>query len=284
MQAQALLSCAAVVAQGSRRACAMCDAEVFSTSLTCGRRCGNRLAQWSRAARSGAERARSCERCAASFVMRLPSGRARAGLSREGRFCSRRCAHAARIREKPPRPLVNCRGCGSLFEPRTRCHQLCSGTCRDQEARATETARAVAKKPLASRSCKSCNKLFTPIYGNKRRLFCSAPCLRRHTRRDSGKTHRKRARLAGVVYETVNRLKVFERDGWRCQVCGSATPKRLIGSINDRAPELDHRVPIALGGGHTYENVQCACRSCNSRKGGHTIAGQLNLFPLPIAA
>jgi len=42
------------------------------------------------------------------------------------------------------------------------------------------------------------------------------------------------------------------------------------------APELDHIVPIAAGGSHTYSNVACACKKCNIKKSSKPL-GQLNL-------
>lgn len=132
------------------------------------------------------------------------------------------------------------------------------------------------------RPCKCCGVSFVPEYGNKRRSYCSAKCLRKATDRpDHGKNHRKRARHFKVTYEPVNRLRVFERDGWKCQVCGRKTPKRLMGTCEPSAPELDHRVPMVMGGGHTWDNVQCACRACNGAKGGTAIKGQMPLFANP---
>ena len=46
------------------------------------------------------------------------------------------------------------------------------------------------------------------------------------------------------------------------------------GTCDPRAPELDHIVPLALGGAHVPENVQDACRACNSAKGA-TDRGQI---------
>jgi hypothetical protein len=43
-----------------------------------------------------ARRQRQCQHCGGGFVARNPSGAARAGKVREGRFCSRTCAIAAR--------------------------------------------------------------------------------------------------------------------------------------------------------------------------------------------
>lgn len=95
--------------------------------------------------------------------------------------------------------------------------------------------------------------------------------------RFGGGKYRHRARKFGVSYEPVNRLKVFERDGWRCQICHRPTPKKLCGSFDDRAPELDHIVPLSKGGEHSYRNVQCACRKCNGAK-SDSVYGQLYLF------
>ena len=52
----------------------------------------------------------------------------------------------------------------------------------------------------------------------------------------------------------LNRRAVFARDGSQCQYCGSD------------AESIDHVVPRAKGGTHTWENVVAACRPCNVRK------------------
>jgi hypothetical protein len=52
------------------------------------------------------------------------------------------------------------------------------------------------------------------------------------------------------------RVSVFERDAYRCVVCGSH--KSLCA---------DHIYPESLGGQATFENLQTLCRVCNSKKG-----------------
>lgn len=90
-------------------------------------------------------------------------------------------------------------------------------------------------------------------------------------------SHRSRARRFGVEFDpTVSSIRVFERDGWRCRICGTKTPQRLRGTFKDNAPELDHVVPLSIGGGHTWSNVQCACRKCNIEKGARAL-GQIGL-------
>jgi 5-methylcytosine-specific restriction endonuclease McrA len=87
--------------------------------------------------------------------------------------------------------------------------------------------------------------------------------------------HRDRARYHGVAYEPVDRVKVFERDGYRCRLCGIKTKGEVPAPT---APTLDHIIPMAQGGDHVYLNVQCACYRCNSLKGARAANDQLLLM------
>ena len=57
----------------------------------------------------------------------------------------------------------------------------------------------------------------------------------------------------------VNRREVLRRDHHTCQYCGSR--KQLT---------LDHVIPRAQGGQHTWDNVVTACAPCNAKKGART--------------
>lgn len=211
------------------------------------------------------------------------------------RFCSRECygldlipadlarRRAERVREKRSIPKVivvrhcSCAVCGALFDSRyVRKH--CTAACALKAARSRYVRRP---RTLARRSCLRCGKQFVGRAdggrGSKGQIFCSIGCNDRY--HCAGGSNRKRARHYGVAYEPIKTVDVLERDSWRCQICGRCTPKRLRGSHDDRAPELDHRVPMVLGGTHTWDNVQCACRRCNQRKHGTRIAGQMQLLP-----
>ncbi len=69
----------------------------------------------------------------------------------------------------------------------------------------------------------------------------------------------------GVAYESVNPYTVFERDGWTCRHCEYVTPEWLRG-LGAEGPTLDHILPLAKGGAHSYANTQCLCSACNSKK------------------
>ncbi len=57
----------------------------------------------------------------------------------------------------------------------------------------------------------------------------------------------------------LNRRNLFARDGHRCQYCGDRFATSDLS--------IDHVVPQSRGGDNTWENLVCACVSCNSRKG-----------------
>lgn len=59
-----------------------------------------------------------------------------------------------------------------------------------------------------------------------------------------------------------NRRNIFARDNNQCQYCGKKLP------LTDLT--LDHVVPRSQGGKSTWENIVCACLTCNIRKGGRT--------------
>lgn len=71
---------------------------------------------------------------------------------------------------------------------------------------------------------------------------------------------KRRARLAQVAYEPIDRNVIFAYDDYRCVYCGSA--ENLT---------LDHIVPVAKGGAHIEDNLVTACLHCNISKGMKTL-------------
>lgn len=66
--------------------------------------------------------------------------------------------------------------------------------------------------------------------------------------------------------ENINRLMVFERDGWICNLCKLPIDSTLR-LPDPMAATLDHVIPITLGGEHTYRNIKAAHAQCNFSKG-----------------
>ena len=155
----------------------------------------------------------------------------------------------------------------------------CSDDCEKLATKAATVRYGIATKVLKPRPCKECSKQFTPEYGNKKRTFCSDECGRKYGRRVGKASRRARKASAGRI-DRIDPIKVFERDGWKCHLCKKHTPRELRGTIKNMAPELDHIIPLAQGGSHTWDNVACACRKCNGAKGSQLIGQQM----LPVFA
>lgn len=127
------------------------------------------------------------------------------------------------------------------------------------------------------RPCPTCGQ---PIGHGLYRRYCSPSCyvvnpesVRRSRRASKA---RRRAVERGAEAERFDPMEVLARDGWHCHICGVSTPRRLRGTYDDRAPELDHIIPLASGGQHTRLNTACACRRCNIAKSDKPL-GQLRL-------
>lgn len=60
-----------------------------------------------------------------------------------------------------------------------------------------------------------------------------------------------------------NRIKVFERDDYKCHYCGK--------QLTRFSATLDHIQPVSKGGGNSYDNLVTSCLHCNSRRGNRPV-------------
>lgn len=220
----------------------------------------------------------ACHKEATCFWCEIAFKPKRAGRTK---FCSRDCAFEFKTAKAAlPAPPVarvfmgKCEQCASRFRADNPA-SLCSEECKKERARQAWAKAAVENYVPKQIICQECGQTHTTTYGNKSRVYCGIKCLRRATRRVSKNARDARERAAFV--ERVNPMKVFERDGWRCHLCGCKTPRRLRGTYDDRAPELEHIVPLSKGGEHSYRNTACSCRKCNQEESDQAI-GQMLLF------
>jgi hypothetical protein len=219
----------------------------------------------------------ACSYCGKAFKAKQP---------RYTTYCSRDCCfeHRAALRQErasdtdADREQLGCAVCGNSLQPLQR--RLCGRReCRLEDGR--RRARDAYRRKHVDRpaiACAECNAVFVPRYAFRRQRFCSRKCTDRYLSRIY--RAKRRALERGADAELVDPIKVFERDGWRCHMCRVRTPRYLRGTIEDRAPELDHIVPFGAKDGqrgrHRYDNVACACRKCNRAKGARPL-GQLRL-------
>lgn len=272
--ADAVFTCEEVLAPyRNGTICAVCSlpfTAMKSGAKYCSQSCRERRPRPDRKPRaSGKHRIeqRSCKACSGIFAAKTDNDRM---------FCADQCRlDWASIKKAINDPAAHrvyrckCEGCSVRFE-RAYHVRYCSKECN-----ARAIGKAATKHLRTERVCPECNKTHTPSYGRSQRIYCSNECAKKHNKR-VGRLKGKAKRRAAVV-ERVDPIKVFERDGWRCHLCGCKTPRRLRGTFDPSAPELDHIVPIARGGDHSYINTACACRQCNGAK-SDSIIGQMLLF------
>lgn len=152
-------------------------------------------------------------------------------------------------------------------EPVGRAVNYCSDCYRTI---GTNTGKKIHKP--AVRTCIHCSTEFNASAGMAR--VCLACAEKNHKRlRNIYKTKR-RAIERGTEAENIDKYQVFHRDNWRCKDCGRKVQKKRI--YDDNAAELDHIIPLAKGGTHTWDNVQTLCRKCNQTKSDNAI-GQLRI-------
>lgn len=243
---------------GLYRSCLLCGL-LFRTkrtdNLCCSKSCSNVMF------RTKAKPECICSQCGKAYVPKK---------SDRTTFCSRDCAFAHKSKNSEAYAKWNqvriavsrvCSVCGrSLNSSRSlRCED-----CHKQRARDQAHSLSASRHVVTVRLCKQCGGEFVSEYGSKRRVFCSYHCQIKYDRRVTNA--KRRARQRGVAYESIDPIAVFERDGWRCHICGEMTLPFLRGSFEPDAPELDHVVALANGGAHIQGNVACSHRRCNQAK------------------
>ena len=182
--------------------------------------------------------------------------------------------------QKPQRPKRQSRwatcstsDCHNI--PTKKRARLCSACLHDaQVANLPNTWRNFGKP------CATCSK---PV-GRWRQKTCSVECQKelcrvspthRNTRRKQRASRQARKRKAFV--ENVDVMVLLQWQQGRCYHCDNKI------RIDKQAPHpksltLDHLIPLALGGPHSYANTVASCWNCNcSIKGVRAIGEQLKL-------
>lgn len=235
------------------------------------------------------ERLRECAAsdCSVVFVLaRHPNG----GWTRK-RFCSARCQgrekrrkpdyqEAERRRNRRRQMYITRRGrevrernrdWGSWWEAQRRREDRADLNRKADSGPCCRLRQRPRPRHFLGGYCSECD---VPFVAWDKKGNYSSRCSR-CTKARWRETHYARAARHGARFDVVDPRLIFERDGWRCQLCGRKTVAEW-GS--KRSATLDHIVPMACGGDHVRENLQCACWSCNSRKGHRAANDQLILI------
>lgn len=192
-----------------------------------------------------------------------------------------------KCRKRSARRWISCEFCGARGLVTTLASgRFCSQQCAQRHNAGWSTSTSLVHVPRIPRSftpehctsgrlfvagcCRRCGDQFT-ILDQLENRYCSRRCMR------SDAKERRRARKLDAFVEDVIRVEIFERDGWRCQICRRKVDRNKVFP-HPRSPTIDHIIPLAKGGTHEPRNVQTACFLCNSRKGDRFGGDQLRLL------
>jgi 5-methylcytosine-specific restriction endonuclease McrA len=187
----------------------------------------------------------------------------------------------------PAHGIGTCSWCGDWYGRSYPQQSTCSPKCGSQ-------LRALGPIPAAKyraeyRRCTVCNEEFQTTM--KRRKYCGKAICKGRGRpwtpqglkepyASKSRYVQLRRAAEAVGDRTLTTLTIYEKAGGVCAACGIDTlhPQTPRGERSRRRfnwATLDHIVPLSQGGGHTWDNAQLLCLSCNSRKSHTDRAKQL---------
>ena len=148
---------------------------------------------------------------------------------------------------------------------------------REHDARIKAEQRAMKEADLISRQlterlaihvCKNCGREYCiEVTGYNSGQYCSEKCAKRWAMRV--KNDRRLRKMKTREHDTdITLEKLFGRDGGVCYLCGKQCDWSDVtdGNAGDNYPSIDHVIPIAKGGTHTWKNIRLAHRRCNWEK------------------
>lgn len=191
-----------------------------------------------------------------------------------GKYCSRPCAYAGRAITRAAKAAEE----KALREAEKHAQFMLWVAERTALDAAQQQAKEEAKK---IKHCVMCVGEYDCTEVAHSAPVCSIPCLADYKKRKrvtnrkapsrraykSASKAKRRMLEANTAVDRVDPVAVFNRDQWRCYICGIHTPRANRGLNLPDSPELEHVVSLADGGAHTWGNLACACRSCNGLKG-----------------
>ena len=207
---------------------------------------------------------------------------------KQSKYCSNDCYNSVRSRGLPKKSV--CKNCGITFEcgrgnKGVFCSKQCSGRYslaviaeRKRKAQEEQLEFKRLKKEVKEqlkeikqrierleniikhrKTCGECGKNFIAKHANS--MYCSKKCRSRNkTRKEDRRIYKN-----GKPDLSITLTKLYLRDKGICQICGRHINFDCDSNSN-HYPSIDHIKPIAKGGLHSWDNVQLACRICNSRK------------------
>lgn len=222
------------------------------------------------------------------------------------KYCSQNCAdEARRIRNRERWREANpgwndgtnkvCEWCGKSYEVKPKyasqsrfCSDECQQTWYSREIRGhgsweeyqeerdkqkeerLEKLEEERKAKIKTKECSECGQPFETIQPNQ--LTCSKECGRLRKNRLRRYYKEERYNEENLIDKDITVKVLYKRDKGICYICGGKCDFKDHTQINGHFtagpnyPSIDHVIPIARGGMHTWDNVKLAHHYCNSTK------------------
>jgi 5-methylcytosine-specific restriction endonuclease McrA len=148
----------------------------------------------------------------------------------------------------------------------------CSKPCRSKGARLNEVRKCSEAGCVGKLRAKGlCATHYNKAFGHhaKDPMRHGNPARKREA--DLLHAKKRRAVLAGVEREPIDRAAIFERDAWTCGICHEPVDPEATWP-DKRCASLDHIVPLSKGGPHTMANLRLAHFDCNAIRGNRHAA------------
>lgn len=191
----------------------------------------------------------------------------RSGPGRPRRWCSEAC----RVRGHHERKKVPCgTGCGQMCWNTNMCR-----ICRTAQTAAARPACARCGSRIKRGQTKYCSTTCSNRATNSIRATGRDPAIRRASYRAKNYRRRNvRHALHDVTADYESALRVKAK---RCPLC--AVKMTDVPHLPN-SKELDHIIPVNVGGTHTIGNVRIICRCCNQKrpKDGSDYQGPVTLW------
>lgn len=123
------------------------------------------------------------------------------------------------------------------------------------------------------KECEYCGRIF---YAKDYNWYCSDICkanMKKEKQKARKRLREAKAKKNGKIEWNISLEKLIQRDEGICKICGRQVDTEDYYYTDegyfiagDNYPSIDHIIPLAKGGTHTWNNVQLAHRHCNSIK------------------
>ncbi|NCB03846.1 MAG: HNH endonuclease [Spirochaetia bacterium] len=204
-------------------------------------------------------------------------------------YCSRECSDEHKhkkavlaLEAKKEESIAVCKVCGKQYYKKSRnsvaCSKECSMEYNRQQSYDNWTRYKESNLTIMNSVCQECGKTFSYKVMNrvKELKYCSEKCRKKSGKRNS--KHKRRCIMKELPKENISIVAIMKKYRNTCQVCGCKVHRSNGKDWSPNIATIDHIVPIAKGGTHTYDNVQLLCAMCNTRKSDNMKGVQLRLF------